>query len=62
MILPRENEAELADLPPEARAALEFIPASTVEEVFAAAFSPARRRRRRKPVVEANGTSPPSTG
>src|SRR4029077_12367087 len=47
VILPRENEAELAELPPETRAAIEFIPADTIEDVFAAAFSgkaPARAR------------------
>jgi ATP-dependent Lon protease len=39
VILPRENEAELAELPPETRAAIEFIPADTIEDVFAAAFN-----------------------
>ncbi|MBV8598065.1 MAG: endopeptidase La, partial [Actinobacteria bacterium] len=48
VILPRENEADLVDLPTETRAALEFIPADTIEDVFAAAFDgkrPARARR-----------------
>ena len=48
VILPRENESDLAELPPETRAQLEFIPADTVEDVFAAAFDgsrPARSRR-----------------
>src|SRR4029077_16071563 len=39
VILPRENEAELTELPPETREAIEFIPADTIEDVFAAAFS-----------------------
>ena len=39
VILPRENEAELIELPPETREAIEFIPADTIEDVFAAAFS-----------------------
>jgi ATP-dependent Lon protease len=39
VILPRENEAELSELPPETREAIEFIPADTIEDVFAAAFS-----------------------
>ena len=39
VILPRENESDLAELPPETRAQLEFIPADTVEDVFAAAFA-----------------------
>jgi ATP-dependent Lon protease len=48
VILPRENVAELSELPPETREAIEFIPADTIEEVFAAAFDgkrPARARR-----------------
>src|SRR5207253_4701541 len=48
VILPRENEPDLADLPTETREALEFIPADTIEDVFAAAFDgkrPARARR-----------------
>jgi ATP-dependent Lon protease len=39
VILPRENEAELTELPPETREAIEFIPADTIEDVFAAAFN-----------------------
>ena len=49
VILPRENEADLVELPPETREALEFIPADTIEDVFAAAFDgkrPARSRGR----------------
>ena len=38
MILPRENEHDLDELPPETKKALEFVPVDTVEEVFAAAF------------------------
>ena len=48
VILPRENEAELTELPPETREAIEFVPADTIEDVFAAAFSskvPAQSRR-----------------
>jgi ATP-dependent Lon protease len=45
VILPRENEGELADLPPETRAAITFIPADTIEDVFAAAFDGNRRAR-----------------
>jgi ATP-dependent Lon protease len=46
VILPRENEPDLDDLPKETRAALEFVLADTVEEVFAAAFggTPSKRR------------------
>jgi len=38
VILPRENEPELEELPPETREALTFVPADTIEDVFAAAF------------------------
>ena len=44
IIFPRENTPDLDDLPPETRKALEFIPADTIEDVFANAFSGARRR------------------
>jgi ATP-dependent Lon protease len=45
VILPRENESDLADLPPETRDALTFVPADTIEDVFAAAFDGDRRVR-----------------
>ena len=45
VIIPRENEADLADLPPETREALEFVPADTIEDVFAAAFDGKRPAR-----------------
>jgi ATP-dependent Lon protease len=48
VILPRENEGELADLPPETRAAITFIPADTIEDVFAAAFDGNRSARSRR--------------
>jgi ATP-dependent Lon protease len=44
VIFPRENEPDLDELPPETRKALAFVPADTIEDVFAAAF--ARRRAR----------------
>jgi ATP-dependent Lon protease len=40
IVLPRENMADADDLPPEARGTLEFIPADTIQDVFAAAFTP----------------------
>ena len=43
VIFPRENEPDLDELPPETREALEFIPADTIEDVFAAAFAGKRR-------------------
>jgi ATP-dependent Lon protease len=45
VIFPRENEPELDELPPETRAAIEFIPVERIEEVFAAAFDGKRRSR-----------------
>jgi ATP-dependent Lon protease len=47
VILPRENESDLDDLPPETREALTFTPADTIEDVFAAAFDGARSARSR---------------
>ena len=47
VIFPRENEPDLDDLPPEARAAITFLPVDTIEEVFAAAFDGKRRARPR---------------
>jgi ATP-dependent Lon protease len=38
VIFPRENSPDLDELPPETRKALEFIPADTIEDVFATAF------------------------
>jgi ATP-dependent Lon protease len=45
VILPRENESDLDDLPPETREALTFVPTDTIEDVFAAAFDGAGRVR-----------------
>jgi ATP-dependent Lon protease len=39
VILPRENEADLTELPEETREELEFVLADTVEEVLAAALN-----------------------
>jgi ATP-dependent Lon protease len=38
VILPRENEPDLVELPPEAREQLEFVLADTIEDVLRAAF------------------------
>ena len=48
VILPRENESDLDELPPETRQQLEFIPADTIEDVFAAAFDGSRAARSRR--------------
>ena len=59
VILPRENEPDLAELPEETRKALEFVLVDSIEEVFAAAFDgkrvngrirvPARERQAARP-------------
>jgi ATP-dependent Lon protease len=59
VIFPRENEPDLDELPPETRASLEFIPADTIEDVFAAAFDGRRRSRARGPqAVERQAAMP----
>jgi ATP-dependent Lon protease len=40
IVLPRQNEADLEDLPEDVRAALEFHPVSTLDEAFAVALHP----------------------
>jgi ATP-dependent Lon protease len=47
VVLPRENEHDLEELPAETRAELEFVPADSIEDVFAVAFGSSRGRRRR---------------
>ena len=47
VIIPRENEPDLADLPEETRKELTFIPVDTIEQVFEAAFSDNGRTRAR---------------
>jgi ATP-dependent Lon protease len=49
VVLPRENEPDLEELPQEARAELEFVLADSIDEVLAAAFDgkPLRAARRR---------------
>jgi ATP-dependent Lon protease len=59
VILPRENEPDLADLPEEARQELEFVLADTVEDVLQAALGRARPSRRRRPAqVERQAARP----
>jgi ATP-dependent Lon protease len=55
VILPRENEGDLEELPDEARKQLEFVLVDTIEEVLDAALDgvvPARRAHRRPRAVE----------
>jgi ATP-dependent Lon protease len=60
VILPRENEPDLEELPKEAREQLEFVPADSVDDVLAAAFdgpalraAPRRRSRERQAAASA---------
>jgi ATP-dependent Lon protease len=47
IVFPLENEPDLADLPADTRAALEFFPAETIEDVLRVAFDGRRTARRR---------------
>ena len=40
VILPKENEADLDDLPPDVRKVMRFVLADTIDDVFGAAFPP----------------------
>ena len=42
IVVPRDNEPELEELPEETREELEFVLADSIEDVFAVAFSPAQ--------------------
>jgi ATP-dependent Lon protease len=53
VVLPRDNEPDLQELPAEARKELEFVLADSIEDVFAVAFgAPVRSRPRAAPVSE----------
>jgi ATP-dependent Lon protease len=45
VVIPRENEPDLEELPPEVRKELDFILADSIEDVFAAAFEGSATRR-----------------
>jgi ATP-dependent Lon protease len=45
VIMPRENEPDLSELPPETREAIEFVLADSIEDVFAAALDGHRGQR-----------------
>jgi ATP-dependent Lon protease len=47
IVLPRDNEPNLEELPAEARKELEFVLVDSIEDVFAVAFGPAKRSRPR---------------
>jgi ATP-dependent Lon protease len=59
VVFPRENEPDLEELPPETRKAIRFVPAETIEDVFAAAFDGKRRARRPRPsLVDRQAAAP----
>jgi len=59
VIFPRENEPDLDELPAETRETITFVPADTIEDVFAAAFDGKRRGRPRRPqAVERQAAMP----
>jgi len=63
VILPRENEPDLVELPPQARDELEFVLAKTIEDVLREAFDgvvvmPRRRRPRTAATPERKAAKP----
>ncbi|HZE29292.1 MAG TPA: endopeptidase La [Gaiellaceae bacterium] len=59
IVMPRDNEPELAELPEDAREELDFILADTIEDVFAVAFSsPGRSRPQAAPTSERQAAAP----
>jgi ATP-dependent Lon protease len=51
VVLPRENEGDLEELPPETRKELEFVLVDSIDEVIDAAFDGATPRRRPRPAT-----------
>jgi ATP-dependent Lon protease len=63
VILPSENEVDLAELPDETRRELEFIPVDTIEQVLDVAFAgSANGAARRSAGVERQAASAHSGG
>jgi ATP-dependent Lon protease len=59
IVMPRDNEPDLEELPEEARNELEFILADTIEDVFAVAFSsPSHSRPQATPASERQAAAP----
>jgi ATP-dependent Lon protease len=52
VIMPRENEPDLDELPDETREQLTFVPVDTIEQVFAAAFDGKSAKARRPRAVD----------
>jgi ATP-dependent Lon protease len=59
VIIPRENEPDLEELPKETLEELVFVPADTLEEVLSAAFDGVAAARRRRPVAAARQAASP---
>ena len=51
VVLPRENEPDLEELPKETRSELDFVLADTLDDVLAAAFDGAVTAKRTRPVA-----------
>ena len=59
IVLPRENEPDLEELPKETREQLSFVLVDSIEEVFGAAFdAPAKDGRRPRAVRERQAAAP----
>ena len=63
VLIPKENEKDLADIPENVKAALEIVPVATVDEVLARALvAPADARssgaRRTRPIVQGRASPP----
>ena len=59
IVIPRDNEPDLEELPEEAREELEFVLADAIEDVFAVAFSsPGRSRPQATPASERQAAAP----
>jgi ATP-dependent Lon protease len=61
VIMPRENEPDLAELPPETRRELEFIPVDSIEEVFEAAFNGTSATRPKPVAVNEKAVAQPAS-
>ena len=51
VVLPKENEPDLVELPPQAREQLEFVLADSIQDVLKAAFDGASAQRRPRPAT-----------
>jgi ATP-dependent Lon protease len=47
VLIPRENQKDLAEIPAKVKEGLHLIPVSTIEEAQACVFAPVRRKRRK---------------